>query len=66
MKKATQHVSQEAVFNKWLSTEIKNGLVDFKLYPSNIDRASRESFYGELNAMNDAFEAGRFEKITDL
>lgn len=58
--------SEEAKFNAWLSSEKANGLVDIKLYPNNISTASRESFYGELNAMNHAFTSGRFEEIRDL
>lgn len=66
MEQNTHIVSEESVFNAWLSSEKEKGLVDIKLYPNNISTASRESFYGELNAMNHAFAAGRFEEIKDL
>lgn len=58
--------SEEAKFNAWLSSEKEKGLVDIKLYPNNISTASRESFYGELNAMNDAFQKGRYEEVKYL
>lgn len=58
--------SEEAVFNNWLSSQKKKGLVDLKLYPETTSTASKEAFYSELNAMNHAFASGRFEKISDL
>lgn len=58
--------SEEAVFNEWLANQKVNGLVDLKLYPESTSTASKEGFYAELNAMNHAFSAGRFEEVKDL
>lgn len=66
MEQSTHNISEEAKFNTWLSSEKEKGLVDIKLYPSNISIASRESFYAELNAMNDSFQRGRCEEIKYL
>lgn len=66
MEQNTHIVSEEAKFNSWLSSEKKKGLVDIKLYPNNTSTASKESFYAELNAMNTAFQNGRYEEIKYL
>ena len=58
--------SEEAIFKNWLEEAKSEGLVDFKLYPSNTDSASKESFYAELNEMNHAYASSRFELIRDL
>ena len=60
------HSSEEAVFNEWLEKQKKVGLEDIKLYPTNISTASKEAFYGELNAMNHAVQNDRFEIVKDL
>lgn len=59
-------LTEETTFKAWLEKETASGLIDFKLYPESTSSASTEDFYAELNDMNYAIQASRYEKITDL
>ena len=57
---------EESTFNAYIESEKEKGLVDLKIMFANDCTASKEDIYRELNAMNKAFEQGRYTEITYL
>lgn len=57
---------EQLEFEKWLTQEKINGLIDFKVYPINTDTAEKEHIYAELNAMNRALTEKNYTQIFDL
>ncbi len=62
-------ITESAKFIAWHQAELGKGLIDLKCFPGSgmsSDSANVESFFRELNQVNDLYEKRIFVERTDI